>query len=143
MGHLYKVVCTSCNYEGSVGEGTTRRMVNCRFTVACDECYNIENRSYNYPQDRAEMPAPATGWWGRKKRQREIDERYNQQQAEWTKELNRNRGQALQEPCNKCSQKVHLVNFGNPFVEPIPLGIGCPVCKQFGCMTVSLKGMYD
>lgn len=119
------------------------KMVDETFTVACDACCNIESRSYNYPQDRPVRPVPAKGWWGRAKRQREINERYNQQQTEWTKELNGNRVESLQQPCSQCGQKVHLVNFGDPYIDPIPVEIGCPSCKKFGCMTVCLGGMYD
>lgn len=143
MGQFYQIKCTKCDFEGSFSEGTTMKMVDESFTVACDACCNIETRNYTYPEDRPLRPAPATGWWGRKKRLQEIDDHYAEVSARWNAELDKRREEALGQPCSMCGEKVHRVNFGDPFTNPIPVDIGCPSCKEFGCMTVCLQGMYD
>lgn len=142
MGQSYQVQCTSCGYKNSFSEGTTMRMIDNWFTVACDACCNIETRKYTYPERPLE-PAPATGWWGRKKRQKEIDDRYNELSAKWNAELDTRSEEALRQPCSQCGEKVHRVNFGDPFIEPIPIDIGCPACKCQECMKVTLEAMID
>lgn len=143
MGKLFKLQCTKCDYAKSVREGSTRSLVDKYFTVSCETCCSIENRCYHFPENRPVRSEPATGWWGLRKRQKELDDRYSAESAECSAELDKRREEALRQPCSKCGEKVHRVNFGDPFIDPIPVDIGCPSCKQFGCMTVSLQGMFD
>jgi hypothetical protein len=143
MGKLLKLHCTECDYTITVREGSTRLLVDEYFTVSCDDCSSIENRSYDFTKNRPVRSEPVTGWWGRKKRQKELDDRYSAESAEWSAELDKRRDEALRQPCSQCGEKVHRVNFGDPFIDLIPVDIGCPSCKQFGCMTVCLAGMFD
>lgn len=138
MAKLFKIQCTECGYTKNVLDGSTRSLVDEYFTVSCDACCNIETRKYTHPDS-----PPATGWWGRKKRQKAIDDRYAEVSAQWSAELDKRFEEALRQPCSQCGEKVHRVNFGDPFIDAIPVDIGCPSCKQFGCMTVCLQGMFD
>jgi hypothetical protein len=144
MGKLFKIHCTKCDFTKSVREGSSRSLVDEYFTVSCNSCCNIENRSYyDFPKNRPVRSEPATGWWGRRKRQKELDDRYLEESAQWDIKLDNLREEALQQSCNQCGNEVHRVHFSDPFINPIPIDIGCPACKRFGCMTVCLAGMYD
>ena len=143
MGKLFKLQCTKCEYTITVREGSTRSLVNEYFTVSCEACCNIESRSYHYPNNRPVKSEPATGWWGRKKRQKELDDRYLEESAQWSADLDKRRAEALQKPCSQCSSEVHRVHFGDPFLEPIPIDIGCPTSKCKNCIRVTLEAMLD
>lgn len=143
MGKLFKLQCSRCEYKSTVREGSTRSLVNEYFTVFCDACSSIENLGYEFPENRSVRSEPVTVWWGCKKRQKELDDRYEEESALWGSKLVKLSEEALQQSCNQCGNEVRRVHFGDPFIEPIPLGIGCPSCKQFDCVTACLQGMYD
>lgn len=143
MGKLFKLTCTDCGYTKTVREGATRSLVDEYFTVSCDTCFIIENRSYDDPNNRPVRPEPASGWWGRKKRQKKLDDRYLTESAQWSADLDKRRAEALQQPCSQCGSEVQCVHFGSPFLEPIPIDIGCPSCKCQDCMKVALETMLD
>ena len=143
MAKLFKLHCEECDYFRSVLEGTTRSLVDEYFTVSCETCCSIENRNYHFPENRAVKPEPATGWWGRKKRQNELYDRYLEESEEWSAELVKRRSDALQNPCDQCGGEVQRVQFGDPYIESIPIDIGCPACKCHDCMKVTLESMID
>lgn len=143
MAKLFKIQCTECGYTKNVLDGSTRSLVYEYFTVACYACSSIENRSYDFPENRPVRPEPASGWWGRKKRQKEIDDRYLTESAQWSADLDKRRAEALQQPCSQCGSEVHRVSIGDPFIEPISINISCLVCKCQDCMMVTLEAMID
>ena len=143
MGKLFKLHCAECEYTITMREGTTRLLVDEYFTVSCDDCCNIENRSYDFPENHPVRSESATGWWGRRKRQKELDDRYLADSAQWDIKLDKKREEALQKSCNQCGSEVHRVHFGDLFIEPIPVDIGCPACKCNNCMKVALEAMLD
>ncbi|NRP16154.1 MULTISPECIES: hypothetical protein [unclassified Marinobacterium] len=143
MGKLFKLQCSKCDFTKTVCEGSTRLLANEFITVSCDACCSIENRSYDFPENCPVRPEPGTGWWGRKNRQKELNDRYLTESAHWNAEMDKRRVEALQQPCSQCVSAVQSVHFGDPFIEPIPIGIGCPACKCQGCMNVALEALID
>ena len=143
MGKLFKLHCAECEYTITVREGTTRSLVDEYLTVSCDACCNIENRSYHRPNNRPVRPQTDIGWWGRKKRQKELDDRYIVESAQWSDELDKQCDEALNKPCSQCGSVVRRVHFGDPFIEPIPIDFACPACICHDCMKVALEAMID
>jgi len=142
MGQIYQICCANCGFRLSLRNGSTCSLVDEAFTVACAACCSIEMRKYTYP-DRPVKPTRATGWWGRRKRQKELDDLYSEESAQWSAGLEKRREEALRQPCSKCGDRVHRVNFGDPFIEPISIDIGCPECKCKNCIRVTLEAMID